>query len=243
MSSARGQKPDKAAPRPVAEDPAPRLDRDILAMRVAREFKDGDVVNLGIGIPTLCSNFVPEGVQVFYHSESGVLNFGPLAEEGKGTIDLINAGGQFVTANAGMAFFDSVAAFGMIRGGHVDVTVLGGLQVSEAGDLANWFLPSRGIGNVGGAMDLAAGAKRVIVAMEHNDRAGSPKVVQACTFPLTGRACVDLVVTDVAVIEVLSDNGGMVLREFAPGWDFDSVQKVTGARLKPAPDLKEFTFI
>lgn len=240
-NSPRGKMPGGTA-RPAA-DPAPRLDRDILAMRVAREFKDGDVVNLGIGIPTLCSNFVPEGVQVFYHSESGVLNFGPLAEEGKGSVDLINAGGQFVTPNPGMALFDSVAAFAMIRGGHVNVTVLGGLQVSETGDLANWFLPSRGIGNVGGAMDLAAGAKRVIVAMEHNDRAGSPKVVQACTFPLTGRGCVDLVVTDIAVIEVLPDGGGMVLREFAPGWDFDSVQKVTGARLKPAPDLKEFTFI
>lgn len=241
-SSPRGKKVPGATPRPVA-DPAPRLDRDILAMRVAREFKDADVVNLGIGIPTLCSNFVPEGVQVFYHSESGVLNFGPLAEDGKGSVDLINAGGQFVTANPGMALFDSVAAFAMIRGGHVDVTVLGGLQVSETGDLANWFLPSRGIGNVGGAMDLAAGAKRVIVAMEHNDRAGSPKIVQTCTFPLTGRGCVDLVVTDVAVIEVVPAGGGMVLREFAPGWDFDSVQMVTGARLKPAPDLKEFTFI
>jgi 3-oxoacid CoA-transferase subunit B len=211
-------------------------------MRVARELRDGDIVNLGIGIPTLCSNFVPEGVQVFYHSESGVLNFGPLAQEGEGTIDLINAGGQFVTPNSGMALFDSCDAFAMIRGGHVDVTVLGGLQVSETGDLANWFLPSRGIGNVGGGMDLAAGAKRVIVAMEHTDRAGHPKVVRECTFPLTGRGCVSLVVTDLAVIEVLRDGSGMVLREIAPGWDFDSVQQATDARLRPAPDLKEFAF-
>lgn len=230
------------SPRP-APDPAPRLDRDILAMRVAREFKDGNVVNLGIGIPTLCSNFVPEGVQVLYHSESGVLNFGPLAEEGHGSVDLINAGGQFVTPNPGMALFDSVQAFAMIRGGHVDVTVLGGLQVSETGDLANWFLPSRGIGNVGGAMDLAAGAKRVIVAMEHNDRAGRPKVVQSCTFPLTGKGCVDLVVTDIAVIEVLPDGQGLLLKEHAPGWDFASVQRATGASLKPARDLTEFTFV
>jgi 3-oxoacid CoA-transferase subunit B len=211
-------------------------------MRVARELRDGDIVNLGIGIPTLCSNFVPEGVQVFYHSESGVLNFGPLAPEGQGTVDLINAGGQFVTPNSGMAFFDSCDAFAMIRGGHVDVTVLGGLQVSETGDLANWFLPSRGIGNVGGGMDLAAGAKRVIVAMEHNDRAGNPKVVRECTFPLTGKGCVSLVVTDLAVIEVLREGRGMVLREVAPGWDFESVQRATGARLKPVADLKEFAF-
>ncbi|MBM3959475.1 MAG: 3-oxoacid CoA-transferase subunit B [SAR202 cluster bacterium] len=223
-------------------DPAPRLDRDLIAMRVAREFEDGFVVNLGIGIPTLCSNFVPEGVQVLYQSESGVLNYGPLAEEGRGSIDLINAGGQFVTPNPGMALFDSAEAFAMIRGGHIDVTVLGGLQVSRAGDLANWFLPSRGIGNVGGAMDLAAGARKVIVAMEHNDRTGNPKVVDQCTFPLTGARCVDLIVTDIAVIEVLPDERGLLLKEHAPGWSFEAVQKATGARLERSPSLAEFTF-
>ncbi|MBI4219516.1 MAG: 3-oxoacid CoA-transferase subunit B [Chloroflexi bacterium] len=220
-----------------------RLEHDILALRVAREFKDGDIVNLGIGIPTLCSNFVPEGVQVFYQSESGVLNFGPLAEEGDGSVDLINAGGQFITANPGMAFFDSAEAFAMIRGGHVDVTVLGGLQVSESGDLANWFLPSRGIGNVGGAMDLAVGAKRVIAAMEHTDRKGNPKIVRHCSFPLTGKGCVNLIVTDVAVIEVLAGGRGLLLKEVAPGWDEKSVQAITGAPLNPAQDLREFTFV
>lgn len=223
-------------------DPAPRLDRDLIAMRVAREFQDGFAVNLGIGIPTLCSNFLPEGVQVLYQSESGILNYGPLAEEGRGSVDLINAGGQFVTPNPGMAFFDSAEAFAMIRGGHIDVTVLGGLQVSSVGDLANWFLPARGIGNVGGAMDLAAGARNVIVAMEHTDRNGNPKVVRECTFPLTGARCVDLIVTDIAVIEVLPGDQGLLLREHAPGWDFDSVQRVTGATLARSPSLAEFTF-
>jgi 3-oxoacid CoA-transferase B subunit len=140
-------------------------------MRVARELQDGDVVNLGIGIPTLCSQFVPEGRTVIYHSESGVLGYGPMAEPGEEDIDLINAGGQFLAPNPGMSFFNSAEAFAMIRGGHIDVAVLGAFQVAENGDLANWMLPQRGVGNVGGAMDLAAGAKRIIVAMEQIGRA------------------------------------------------------------------------
>lgn len=206
-----------------------RLDRAIIAMRVARELPPGATVNLGIGIPTLVSMFVADDSIVFYHSESGVLNCGPLAEDGNEDIDLINAGGQFLEPVPGMAYFSSVDAFAMIRGGHVDVTILGAHQVSATGDLANWMLPDRGVGNIGGAMDLAAGAEKVIVAMEHNDRNGNPKVVQDCTFPLTGKGCVSLVVTDVAVMEPTPD--GMALREVAPGWSADDVQSVTGARL------------
>lgn len=206
-----------------------RLDRAIIAMRVARELPPGATVNLGIGIPTLVSMFVGDDSVVFYHSESGVLNCGPLADEGAEDIDLINAGGQFLQQVPGMAYFSSVDAFAMIRGGHVDVTVLGAHQVSATGDLANWMLPERGVGNIGGAMDLAAGADKVIVAMEHNDRAGNSKVVEECTFPLTGRGCVSLVVTDIAVLEPSPE--GMILREVAPGWTPEEVQAETDAEL------------
>ena len=216
-----------------------RLDREVVAMRVARELQDGDVVNLGLGIPTLCSQFVPEGRTIVYHSENGVLNYGPMAEEGEEDIDLTNAGGQFLAWVPGMAFFNSAESFAMIRGGHIDVTVLGALQVSEKGDLANWMLPQRGIGNVGGAMDLAAGAKRTIAAMEHVDRRGQPKIVRECSFPLTGRGCVGLIVTDVAVIEVAP--GGLVLKETAPGWTPEEIQAITEPTLVPAPDLEEMT--
>lgn len=214
-----------------------RLDREIIAMRVARELQDGDVVNLGIGIPTLCSQFVPEGRTVMYHSESGVLNYGPMAEPGEEDMDLTNAGGQFLAMVPGMSFFNSADAFAMIRGGHVDVTVLGALQVSEKGDLANWMLPERGIGNVGGAMDLAVGARRVIVAMEHSDRNGNPKIVEQCAYPLTGIECVSLIVTDIAVMEVTPE--GLVLKELAPGWTAEDVQKETEPRLIISPDLKD----
>ncbi|MDP6494738.1 MAG: 3-oxoacid CoA-transferase subunit B, partial [Dehalococcoidia bacterium] len=194
-------------------------------------------VNLGIGIPTLVSQFVPEGRAVVYHSESGILNYGPLASEEEQDIDLINAGGQFLLPVPGMAFIQSADAFAMIRGGHIDVTVLGAFQVSERGDLANWMLPSRGIGNIGGAMDLAAGAKRVIVAMEHTDPQGKPKVVRECTYSLTGQRCVGLVVTDIAVMEVTPS--GLLLKEMAPGWTDRDVQDVTEPLLVIAPDLKE----
>ena len=213
-----------------------RLDREVIAMRVAKELQDGDVVNLGLGIPTLCSQFVPEGRTVMYHSESGVLNYGPMAEPDELDVDLINAGGQFLAPHPGMSFFNSAEAFAMIRGGHVDVTVLGALQVSEKGDLANWMLPERGIGNVGGAMDLAAGAKRIIVAMEHVDRNGKPKVVRESTYPLTGKECVSLIVTDIAVIEVTPR--GLVLVEVAPGWTASDVQEETEPRLIVSDALK-----
>ena len=215
-----------------------RLPREIVAMRVAKELPDGSYVNLGIGIPTMVSSFVPEGRTVFYHSESGILNCGPLAEDGEEDIDLINAGGQYLQIIGGMSFFDSAEAFAMIRGGHVDVTVLGSHQVSATGDLANWMLPQRGVGNVGGAMDLAAGASGVIVAMEHTDRNGEPKIVQECTFPLTGKGCVYLIVTDLAVIEC--DGHKLTLKEVAPGWTPEEVQQLTGAKLTISQDVKEF---
>ena len=214
-----------------------RLGREVIAMRVARELQDGDAVNLGLGIPTLCSQFVPEGSTIVYHSESGVLNYGPMAEPGEEDIDLINAGGQFLAPVPGMAFFNSADAFAMIRGGHIDVSVLGALQVSAKGDLANWMLPERGVGNVGGAMDLAVGAKRVIVAMEHTDRNGNSKVVEECAYPLTGKACVSLIVTDIAVMHVTSD--GLLLTEVAPGWSAQDVQNATEPRLIVSPDLKD----
>ena len=221
-----------------AESDKPRLDREIIAMRVATELPDGSYVNLGIGIPTLVSSFVPEGKVVFYHSESGVLNCGPLAEEAEEDIDLINAGGQFLQPVPGMSFFSSAEAFAMIRGGHVDVTVLGSHQVSAKGDLANWMLPQRGVGNVGGAMDLCVGAKTVIVAMEHTDREDRPKILAECTLPLTGKECVSMIVTDLAVIEC--NGGGLLLKEVAPGWTAEEVQSLTGARLAISPDLKEY---
>lgn len=214
-----------------------RLDREVVAMRVARELQDGDVVNLGLGIPTLCSQFVPEGRTIVYHSENGVLNYGPMAEEGEEDIDLTNAGGQFLAWVPGMAFFNSAESFAMIRGGHIDVTVLGALQVSEKGDLANWMLPQRGIGNVGGAMDLAAGARRIIVAMEHTDRSGSPKIVRECSFPLTAPGCVSLIVTDIAVIAV--DEDGLTLTEVAPGWTAQDVQQLTEPSLSISPNLRD----
>ena len=215
----------------------PRLDREVIAMRVAKELQDGDVVNLGIGIPSLCSQFVPEGRNVLYHSESGVMNFGPMADEGEEDVDLTNASGHFLAWHPGMSFFHSADAFAMIRGGHIDVTVLGALQVSAAGDLANWMLPERGVGNVGGAMDLAVGARRVIVAMEHTDRAGKPKVVQECDYPLSGKGCVNLIVTDIAVMEIVPE--GLLLRETAPGWSADDVQAETSAALIASPQLRE----
>ena len=215
-----------------------RLDREVIAMRVAKELPDGAYVNLGIGIPTLVSSYVPEGNTVFYHSESGILNCGSIAEEGEEDIDLINAGGQFLQPFPGMSFFSSADAFAMIRGGHVDVTVLGAHQVSAKGDMANWMLPERGVGNVGGAMDLAAGAKWVIVAMEHTDRSNNPKIVEECTFPITSKGCVSLIVTDLAVIECTPE--GLVLKEVAPGWTPEEVQSLTGAKLTMAPDLKEY---
>jgi 3-oxoacid CoA-transferase B subunit len=214
-----------------------RLDREVIAMRVAKELVDGSYVNLGVGIPTLVSNFLLPDVNIIYHSESGVLNCGPLADPGEEDENLVNAGIQFLKPIPGMSFFNSADAFAMIRGGHIDVTVLGALQVSEKGDLANWMIPERGVGNIGGAMDLAVGAKLVIIAMEHTDSKGRPKLVKECSYPLTGKGCVSLVVSDLAVIEVTT--GGMVLKEIAPGWTAQEVQELTEPRLHYTSDLKE----
>ena len=214
-----------------------RLDEETIALRVAKEFKDGEVVNLGYGIPSLVLNFIPEGRTVLFQCENGVLGAGPLAAPGEGDEDLVNASGQYITPAPGMSIFDSVEAFNMIRGGHIDATVLGAYQVSEKGDLANWRTPERpGLG-VGGAMDLAVGAKRLIVAMLHTTRDGKPKIVKECSYPLTARECVDLIVTDLAVIEVTKE--GLVLKEIAPGWSEDEVQAVTEPKLIVAKDLKE----
>lgn len=217
-----------------------KLDRVAIAMRVTREFKDGDVVNLGVGIPTLCSSYLPQGRKVWLHAENGVLGYGPFADEGHQDPDLINASGQFVSPSPGISFFSSADAFNMIRGGHVDISVLGGFQVSEKGDLANWILPGRGSGNIGGAMELVTGAKKVIIAMEHTTKAGEPKLVAECAYPLTGKGCVDLIVTDLGVVEITEQ--GFLLLEIVHGFTPEEVQSVTGAPLAVSPDLREMEF-
>jgi acetate CoA/acetoacetate CoA-transferase beta subunit len=218
----------------------PRLDRETIALRVAKEFFDGAVVNLGGGIPTLASNFVPEGRTVTFHSENGMLGFGPVEyDEDKQSVYLMNASAQLVQPRPGMCFFDHATSFAMIRGGHVDISVLGALQVSEKGDLANWMIPERGIGVIGGAMDLAFSCKKLIVAMEHTTPKGGIKIYKKCTYPLTAPEVVDLIITDLAVIEVTKN--GLLLKEIAPGWTVEEVQEVTEPKLIIAEDLSEIT--
>ncbi len=220
----------------MAAEGKPRLTRELVAMRVARALAPGSTVNLGVGLPTLVAAFAPPEANILLQSENGILGYGGFSEE-EYDQDLINAGGQPITLNPGASFFDSAASFAMIRGGHIDTAVLGGLQVSERGDLANWSVPERGGGSIGGAMDLAVGARRLIVAMEHTTKDGRARILRECTYPLTGRRCVDLIVTDLAVVEVGAS--GLVLREVTPGWTPGEVAALTEAPLAVAGDVRE----
>ena len=218
----------------------PKLDRQSMCDRLAMEFQDEWIVNLGVGMPTLCSNYVDTSRDIITHSENGVIGYGPLAEEGKEDGHLVNAGGQFVTAQPGMSILHHADSFAVIRGGMVDVTVMGAYEVAENGDFANWRIPTRKGGGIGGAMDLAACAKRVFIAMEHNTRDGGHKLLNRCSLPITAPGVVKLLVTDLGLFEI--SPAGFVLKEHAPGWNPEEIQELTEAKLIIPPDLKESRF-
>jgi 3-oxoadipate CoA-transferase, beta subunit len=218
-----------------------RLTREQIAQRAALELPDGAYVNLGWGIPNLIADYLPKNVEVYFHSENGILGMARRARPGEEDYDLVDAMKVPVTLIPGASFFHQADAHLMTRGGHLDVAVLGGFQVSEKGDLANWKIPgAKGSGGIGGAMDIAAGTKKLIVCMEHTTKEGAPKIVRQCTYPLTGLACVDTIVTDLAVIDVKAE--GLVLREIAPGWSTEELQKLTGAPLMSLGRALEIKF-
>jgi acetate CoA/acetoacetate CoA-transferase beta subunit len=212
--------------------------KEFIARRVAKELKDGDVVNLGIGLPTMVANCVPEDIIVYFQSENGFIGLGPVAEEGQEDPNVVNAGAQYVTILPGGIFFDSATSFGIIRGGHVDMTVLGALQVDEKGNLANWTIPGKMVPGMGGAMDLVTGAKKVIIAMEHTAK-GNPKILKECTLPLTAKGKVNLIITEIAVFEV--NENGLVLTELNPEYTLDDVKIGTEADFIVSDNLKPLT--
>jgi 3-oxoacid CoA-transferase B subunit len=218
----------------------PRLERQAMCDRLAMEFQDEWIVNLGVGMPTLCSNYIDPNKEIIFHSENGVIGYGPLAAEGKEDKHLVNAGGQKVTAAPGMAIVHHADSFALIRGGMIDVTVMGAYEVSENGDFANWRIPTRKGGGIGGAMDLAACAKRVFIAMEHTTRDGSPRLLRKCNLPVTAPSAVKLLATDLGLFEITPE--GFLVREYAPGWSLDEIQLLTEATLTLADDAKEFVF-
>jgi 3-oxoacid CoA-transferase subunit B len=213
------------------------LNKEQIAKRIAKELRDGFYVNLGIGIPTLVANYIPEGVNVTLQSENGLLGMGPFPLEGEEDPDLINAGKQTITTLPGSAFFDSAMSFGMIRAGKVDLTVLGAMEVSEEGDIANWKIPNKMVKGMGGAMDLVAAAKNIIVAMQHTNPKGASKLLPKCTLPLTGVACVKKIVSDLGVFDVTAD--GFVCIEYAPGVTIEEIKEKTAGKLTISPDVKE----
>jgi 3-oxoacid CoA-transferase B subunit len=216
------------------------LTRQQMADRLALEFRDGWIVNLGVGMPTLCSNYVDPNKDIIFHSENGVIGYGPLAPEGEADSHLVNAGGQNVTARLGMAIVHHADSFALIRSGMIDVTVMGAYEVSENGDFANWRIPTRKGGGIGGAMDLAACAKRVFIAMEHTTRDGKSKLLHRCRLPITAPGAVTLLATDLGLFEMVPE--GFKLREYAPDWTPDEIQELTEAKLIVANDVTEFRF-